>query len=124
MWFRWIERFNLGCVCHFTLQNLGARRALKIVFGLFECKPNLSEIAKYLQFEDMANHWDTKCTNEGCGQRKGNHCVIAISSSRDATAIGHCQAMYAQMQGGYVKRVCLCKGFSDEKRWKDGTRIP
>jgi hypothetical protein len=71
----------------------------------------------------MANHWDTNCTNEGCGHRKGNHHVTANRFSPGATEIGQCQVMYAQMQSGYVKRVCVCKGFSDGKRWKDGKRV-
>jgi hypothetical protein len=43
------------------------------------------------------------------------------STSSGATEMGHCQVMYAQMHSGYVKRVCVCKGFSDGKM--EGKRL-
>jgi hypothetical protein len=58
---------------------------------------------------------------KGAGIGRAN--IIANRFSPVATEMGHCQVMYVQMQSGYVKRVCVCKGFSDEKRWKEGKRI-
>lgn len=37
--------------------------------------------------------------------------------------IGYCHVAYERVSADYVRRKCLCRGFSDEKRWKDGKRV-
>lgn len=77
----------------------------------------------------MANHWDTKCSNEGCGHQKGNHRVMAKSKlpyrvkgmpgRPGVNEIGHCCVQFERVNAEYVARTCVCKGFSDGKRWKE-----
>ncbi len=78
----------------------------------------------------MANHWDTKCTNEGCGHRKGNHHAMASRKTDSGLVcrpgmkeIGHCYVNYELVKGDTEKRMCVSAGFSDGKWWKDGKRI-
>jgi hypothetical protein len=83
----------------------------------------LPNITLLLQCVFMANHWDTKCTNEGCGHRKGNHYLSYGTGLTGLESIGHCHVAYERVNADFVRRKCVCKGFSDGKRWKDGKRI-
>jgi hypothetical protein len=63
----------------------------------------------------MANHWEIKCVT--CGHRKGSHCMIRNSGQviNGVAGIGQCEVTHPDW--------CNCKGFTDNKNWKDGKRI-
>jgi hypothetical protein len=83
-------------------------------------------IAENLRFTPFSLHGEPlgreMQKNEECGQRKGSHYLDYASGLIGLESSGCCHVAYERVSANYVRRKCLCRGFSDGKRWKDGKR--